>query len=421
METSVTVDHFFAYNDVVIFPSKMLVAFPAFMTKTSAYPPFTLGEHDVIIASVQSDFPLTMQSFDSLYRIDGLAVLNSATDELTYLHSHDLVVKSKLVRAITGLITRDVVFFVPIKSPDFDATTTFLVRNGFGSPVFDEQRNSIGMSWMERIPDSVTLNSIGRIVASLMNDRCSFTMLIPKTVAQTLGKTIHFMNEAGGLLSITRYAENGDAILGVNSDYILEGGIDGVQIPIHLGPITFHAHPDHVTAEYKTFISWPSGQDMKMIVGSFLQDYNQLAHFVVAPEGLWILSLTYEFQLLVNTVKKFGLIDCGVHLQQAIYDVFSTFDFARDKAVSPLERHRAESDYVTTIAGFKIGTLLGLVPSLVTSCHVANKYQSSQIFKVAFINWDRFEDLSGQVTYTVEYAPDERGGLPISIPAFSAV
>jgi hypothetical protein len=418
METRVIVDHFFAYNDIVIFPSKMLTTFSTFNAKISMYPPFTLGDSDVIIASVQSDFPLTVLSIDSANSIDGLCVLNSSTDVLTYLHASDLAIKSKLVRAVTTLITRDLVCFVPVQSTDFGATTTFLVKNGFGSPVFDERKNAIALSWMERIPDSVTLNSIAKIVASVKTDRCSITLLIPKAVAKALVKTIGFMNEAAGALFITRYTDGGDAVLGINSDYIKEGGIAEVQVPFDVSPITFHSHPDHVTTEYKAFISWPSGQDMRVLVNFFLQDHNQLAHFVVAPEGLWIVSLTYEFQLLIKTLKKFSLIQCGIDLQQAIYEVFTQFDYARSQSTSPLDRHRAEADYTTMIAGFKIGTLLGLVPSLVTSCHVANKYEKYPLFKVAYIRWDRFEDLSTETTHTVEYAPDERGGLSVSIPPF---
>lgn len=422
METQVTVDHFFAYNDVVIFPSKMMTSFPAFVAKLSSYPPFSIVESDVIVASVQSDFPLTAQSFDSAKRVDGLAVVNSATDELTYLHTersaNDLATKSKLVRAITTLLTRDLICFIPLQSSDFEGTTTFLVKNGFVSPAFNQERNAIAMTWMEKIPDSVTLNLIAKIVASVKRDRCSLTMIIPKSVAQTLAKTVSFMNEAGGALFITRYTDAGEAVLGVNSDYIKEGGMAEVAVPSDAAsPVTFHSHPDHVTTEYKAFISWPSGQDMRALVVWFLQDRNQLAHFVVAPEGLWIVSLTYEFQLLIKTLKKFRLVQCGNELQRAIYDVFTRFDYARSKAVSPLERHRAEADYVTTVAGFKIGTLLGLVPSLVASCHVANKYEPYPLFKVSFVKWDRFEEAIGsEVTHTVEYAPDERGGLPILIP-----
>lgn len=423
MENPINIDHFFSYNDIVIFPAKMITIFPVFISKINQFPLVKPKINNVIIASVFSHRPLTVKSFDLLERVDGLGVLKLTSPsgiELTYLEATDLNIKSKLILAITTLITRNLICSISINSPTFQRDVTFFVKNGFISPIFNEKRTVILLTWLEIPPESATLNTIARIVSSVKTDRCFFTMIIPKSVAHTLVKTVKYMYEAGGVLFITHYTDNGEAVLGINSDYITEGTSTKIDIRLDLSPINFHCHPETKYTEYDIFIAWPSGLDIKTITSSFYTDTNQLAHFIVSAEGIWILSLTFEFQLLINHLKTFKFKDCMIKLLDAIFHTFTATEYFRRKSnITPLDRHKSEAHYTTEIAGFTIGKLLALVPTLSKSCTMASQDKKSPLYKLSFIPWSRFDGLSPEVIHTVEYAQDIKGGLPVVIPPFN--
>lgn len=69
-----------------------------------------------------------------------------------------------------------------------------------------------------------------------------------------------------------------------------------------------------------------------IIVGSFLQNLNQLVHIVVSPEGLWIVSVSYEFQVVLKMLKLYSDSQCFQSLEDSIFKNFTIFDKSRYKS-----------------------------------------------------------------------------------------
>ncbi len=133
-------------------------------------------------------------------------------------------------------------------------------------------------------------------MGSIKTNLYTIKVCIPRVVAETLSKCVKYINEAAGVLSLVKYNENGVGIWVL----ITEGGLDAVSIPSQRAPFVFHSHPDKVTREYGAFISWPSGQDMMVVASQYLADMDQLVHFVIGPEGIWVIHLTPGFQTILK-------------------------------------------------------------------------------------------------------------------------
>lgn len=230
------------------------------------YPRFESHEDTVIVAAVQSEYMLSPATFNSISSVDGIGILNSSLNVLIYLRAVNIPIKTKILRFITSVINTSITCSIPINDVDFDSTVNFYVQNGFILPRYDDNRQSVILKWRKPISKSDTLNTITKIKSAVKNERCWLTIIITQEVAIVFEKIIKFMNEVAGILFINSYNADGEAILGINSDYILEGTIDRSNFDLKLSPFSFHSHPEHITSEYDAFISWPSGQDMRIII-----------------------------------------------------------------------------------------------------------------------------------------------------------
>jgi hypothetical protein len=245
-------------------------------------------------------------------------------------------------------------------------------------------------------------------------------MFIPKVVAATLSKCLREINEASGNLSIVKYIDNGAALIGLNSDNIQSGDEGSVPLPDRYSPFVFHTHPDHITREFKAFISWPSGQDMMVVALSFLNFRDQLVHFVVSPEGLWSIHITTEFQKLLVSLRSSNSYDCSQGILAAIHKVFTDFENPRlANTIDAIDRYNIGGRYLATTKNYKLSNLFTDVPDLNSVCR-ANVAEDAQLFNVSLVKWKRFSETADNGVYlTFDYIADIPGGLsPFFFPFF---
>lgn len=418
MEVEVTLDHFYVFDNVAVFPVQtVLTRFPKFYQRLLNVN-YNISHNDrIIFASVTSDNLITPANFDELH-LFGCAVFNLRTKSIDYFitENDSTVVKTRILDVITHNIQGDIFIDLVTNNPNFDVDANYLVKYGFIEPRL--VNTTVKLKYVKRPPTKLTLMQIRAVIASLKANVMVLNIFIPRVVATTLSKCIKEINEASGTLSIVKYLEGSVALIGLNSDNIQSGDEGSVPAPVKYSPLVFHTHPDHITREFKAFISWPSGQDMMIVALSFLQFRDQLAHFVVSPEGLWSIHLTPEFQSLLIHLRSNNAFECSQGILGAIHKVFTNFENPRSaEAIDPIDRYNIGGQYLTTIKNYKLSNLFRDVPSLQENCQTEVK-QDAQLYNVSLIKWKKFSEDEG-VYLSFDYVTDIPGGLsPFFFPFF---
>jgi hypothetical protein len=420
METEVIIDHFYVFDNIAVFPVKSAIDyFPKFQKKINDSGYDISHNHRIIFAAVTSDFLITPTIFDNL-KLYGVAIFNLQSRSVDYFKAENdsVVVKSRLLDVITHNIHGDIFIDLYTNNPNFDVDANFLVKYGFIEPVL--KNKVIRLRYVKRPSTKLTLMQIQAAVSSLKSNVLILNMFIPKVVASTLSKCIKEINEASGNLSIVKYLDTGVALIGLNSDNIKSGDEGTVALPENYSPFVFHTHPDHITREFKAFISWPSGQDMMVVALSFLQYRDQLVHFVASPEGLWSIHVTTEFQKLLIQLRNKNSYPCSQTMLDAIYKVFTQFETPRSALeVEAIDRYNIGGQYLSATKNYKLSNLFNDVPQLNQDCQTEVS-EDAQLFNVSLIKWKRFSDNPEEGVYlTFDYVPDIPGGLsPFFFPFF---
>lgn len=416
METEVIIDHFYVYNNVAVFPMKTAVKFfPLFIEKLqrTGYI-IDQGVNQAVFAAVNSDginstSLITSNNFDSL-ELFGCAILNMENKTIEYFMVDNTITKTKLLDVMTNNFKDEIFVDLYISNPNFDVDANYLVKYGFIEPkiILDKVR----LRYVNRPPIKLTLMQIKTIVSSLKSNVIVLNMFISKVVAATLSKCVKELYEAAGNLSIVKYSENGVAIIGINSDSVQSGNEGSVMLPNKYSPVVFHTHPDHITREFKAFISWPSGQDMMLVALSYLEYKDQLVHFVVSPEGLWAIHVTTEFQKLLIQLRTSNAYNCSKQLLEAILTVFTNFEKPRlAEKIDVIERHNIGNLYLTTIKNYKLSNLFLDVPHIKEYCG-GNITKDVQLYDVSLIKWKKFSETANEgVFLSFDYISDIPGGL----------
>jgi hypothetical protein len=411
METEVIIDHFYVYNNVAVFPINTAINFfPSFVQKLiqTGYNP--TSNHKAVFAAVTSNFLITSSNFDTL-DLFGCAILNLENKTIEYCTVNSNLTKTKLLDVITYNVKDNIFIDMHISNPNFDVDANFLVKYGFIEPKIITDK--IRLKYVYRPPTKLTLMQIKSVVASLKSNVIVLNIFISKMVATTLSKCIKEIYEAAGNLSIIKYLENGAAVVGINSDDILSGNEGSVSLPTKYSPIVFHTHPDHITREFKAFISWPSGQDMMLVALSYLEYRDQLVHLVISPEGIWTIHLTVEFQKLLIKLRTNNAYECSKQILEAILYVFTVFENPRlTESIDVMERHTIGNVYLTTTKNYKLSTLFSDVPQLKDHCSSLKISKDVQLYDVSLIKWKRFSETSDEgVFLSFDYISDIPGGL----------
>lgn len=420
MDVEVVIDHFYVFDNVAVFPVKSaLDYFPNFQNKINNSGYDITNNHRIIFAAVTSDHLITPSTFDNL-PLFGCAVLNLQSKSIDYfkVENDSTTVKSRLLDVITHNVHGEIFMDMYINNPNFDVDANFFVKYGFIEPILINK--VIRLRYVKRPSTKLTLMQIRAAVASLKSNVLLINMFIPKVVATTLSKCIKEINEAAGNLSIVKYINNGIALIGLNSDNIKSGDEGSVGLPDKYSPFVFHTHPDHITREFKAFISWPSGQDMMMVALSFLQFRDQLVHFVASPEGLWSIHVTPEFQKLLINLRNKNSYPCSQSILDAIHKVFTQFESPRSALeIEAIDRYNIGGQYLSATKNYKLSNLFADVPQLNQDCKTEVS-EDAQLFNVSLIKWKRFSETSEEGVYlTFDYISDIPGGLsPFFFPFF---
>ncbi|CCV02163.1 hypothetical protein IIV25_145R [Invertebrate iridovirus 25] len=420
MDVEVVVDHFYVFDNVAVFPVKSAIDhFPKFQQTINNSGYSFATNHRVIFAAVTSDHLITASTFDSL-PLFGCAILNIQTRSIDYfkVENESKVIKSRLLDVITHNVHGDIFIDMYTNNPNFDVDATFFVKYGFIEPILINK--VIRLKYVSRPSTKLTLMQIRSAVSSLKSNVLIIDMFIPKVVATTLSKCLKEINEASGILSIVKYINNGVALIGLNSDNIQSGDEGSVALPDKYSPFVFHTHPDHITREFKAFISWPSGQDMMVVTLSFLQFRDQLVHFVASPEGLWSIHITPEFQRLLVTLRTKNSYPCSQSILDAIHKVFTQFESPRlAKEIEAIDRYNIGGQYLSATKNYKLSNLVADVPQLRQDCN-SEVSDDAQLFNVSLIKWKRFSETADEGVYlTFDYISDIPGGLsPFFFPSF---
>jgi hypothetical protein len=418
MDYEATIDHFYVFDNVAVFTVKTaLDFFPKFITKISNSGYEVKSNHKIIFAAVSSQNLITSHIFDDL-ELFGVAIFNMNSTAIEYFKADQNVpvVKSRLLDVLTGAINGNIYLNLLATNPNFDVDVNFFIKYGFAYPELIDK--TIRLKYVKKPSTKTTLMQIRSIIASLKSNVLLFNMFIPKVVAVTLSKCLQEINEASGNLTIVKYIDDGVALIGLNSDNIQSGEPGQVQLPIKYSPLVFHTHPDHITREFKAFISWPSGQDMVVAASSFLYFRNQLVHFVVSPEGLWSIHVNIEFQKLLISLRSKNASECTQAMFKAIFIVFTNFENPRSsQVIEAIDRYNTSALYLSTIKNYKLSDLFTDVPQLHHVCK-ANITNDTQLFDISLIKWKRFSESSEEGVYlTFDYVSDIKGGfLPFFFP-----
>jgi len=420
MEVEVIIDHFYVFDNIAVFPVKSAIDyFPNFQKKINNSGYDISHNHRIIFAAVVSNYLITPNTFDSL-QLFGVAILNLQSKAIDYfkVENNSTIIKTRILDVITHNIHGDIFVDLYVNNPNFDIDATFLVKYGFIEPKLIQQ--IIRLKYVQRPSTKLTMMQIRAAVSSLKSNVLILHMFIPKVVATTLSKCIKEINEASGNLSIVKYLEGGVALIGLNSDNIKSGDEGSVGLPEKYSPFVFHTHPDHITREFKAFISWPSGQDMMVVALSYLQFRDQLVHFVVSPEGLWSIHVTPEFQKLLVHLRSHNSYPCSQSILDAIHKVFTQFESPRSALeIEAIDRYNIGSQYLSITKNYKLSQLFLDVPQLNQDCRV-EVTEDAQLFNVSLIKWKRFSESAEEgVHLTFDYISDIPGGLsPFFFPFF---
>jgi hypothetical protein len=405
---------FYVYDNIAVFHAKATVNFPQFIQYlVSTGYNYTVLENNnrILFVAVNSDNLITHDTFNEC-SFFGYGIVNTITSSLETImaQNNSKTIKVRLLDVVTHLFTEDLYVNLYIENANFDVDVVFLVKYGFAEPTL--VNNSVVLKYVKRVLPETTLSVIQEIVGSIKTNLYTIKVFMPKVVAETLSKCVKFINEAAGIISLVKYDENGVGILGLNSENISEGGLDAVAIPSQRAPFVFHSHPDKVTREYGAFISWPSGQDMRVVAAQYLADMDQLAHFVIGPEGIWIIHLTPGFQTILQILKTTQNISCGEAMLNAIYETFTKFDYARDISTDPIERYKVSDEYMSAVKHYRVSNLFSDVPVANDICK-PQLQEDVRLFDVNLLKWKQFE--KGGVTLSFSYILDVRGGLSFFI------
>lgn len=398
-------DYMFAYNDIIMVPSKLvpdITALAALLDKKWLRP------HIVVVAKVTTKGMLSELSLDNVDTVLGYALMNMDTDELLYISNASFKIQSNIMISIQKLLKDVFSYRLMIDEPNFNAVKTFLVDHGFLDPVYDSTTKSIILTCYPHMPKSATITAINKIVSAIKSDSNKIMFVVPGAVAQLMIKTLDYMTEAFGSISITRINSAGEAILGLSYSDITSGSADRVVAEFKTN-ISFHTHPDVLTTEHGVYVSWPSANDVKVFTRHFVNsDYPQLMHVVVSPEGMWVMKLTIQFQALLRILIKFGLETCIDQILDGVNEKLAPYDVIRSTVSVPAhDRNIQRKEYLSTVNGI---TLRAVAPPDV--CNVARKYYKSTLYQIELIKWQRFTEQE-PVQIFCEYIPDPTHNLPI--------
>jgi len=409
--------YFFSCENIAIISSKALNQYPKIEKYVSIY---IKPENTVLFFAVKEPF-VTKTTFNESTPI-GFAnvILDHTQVRVSPLMGVDYSVKKIILEYIANFFTIPIVIEVNIDSQDLINEINFLTHLGFGDPVPNPNNNQTVDLRLTQNTD--TRNVLNKIMSLTKNTppMCKLKIFFPKTLANTLISHLSEPNEVGGKICITRYGKDSDgsdiAVLGFNTSELVLGNPDTFTVnipPDKVAPFSFHTHPDICYTQYGCFLGWPSGPDIAFIVGSYLENRDILAHFIISSEGIWVVHLRPQFQKLLHQLKNtYTTMECQKKLVKFIRKSFEFLEGQRKyEMISPIDRSKARKKFIEVSKNLKISDYKGTDVELMCSPYIQD---DALLFDINLIKWGAFE--SNKVVISFSYIVDEAGGLPCFLP-----
>jgi hypothetical protein len=356
IETELSVDDFFCFDDLIVFPVNMLNELTSFTLALRDYPSFTIYDTScVIVARVSSFGLLSRFNKNSITSVHGMGVLNVKTSHLLYLHATDMTdvtTMSMIIVCMQTVLIPDIIYDF---HPGDKTIQTTLV--------------------------STTPQISGGITRSVT------TIVLQSYDADIMAKTVDLAVETSGTIAVVSHDDvDGYATFRVDTDSMVRGTTESVVESNGKSHFKFHSHPDSVMCINESFIAYPSGNDMRALARTYTPGYYpHIGHFVASPEGLWVIKPTYDFQCLMIIVSQDdNYIDT---LLDAIHDTYTPLDEKRmKKNTSVLNRCLISQEYLDIISNTRLESI---------SIDIARRfttYKDSILFSVEFIKWSDFHE-----------------------------
>ncbi len=93
-----------------------------------------------------------------------------------------------------------------------------------------------------------------------------------------------------------------------------------------------------------------------MVVASqYLADMDQLVHFVIGPEGIWVIHLTPGFQTILKVLKESQNIECGNAIfVSCVSNFVKVLIMIDDITTDPIERYKASDRYLSAVKHYRV-------------------------------------------------------------------
>jgi hypothetical protein len=288
----------------------------------------------------------------------------------------------------------------------------FISRYGFIKPYLDG--TNLVLRYRTRIPVSTTVKQINDLYKN--PNQYSISVFLSLELLIELSKLVLYNKEILSILPIVKYTSEGVAILGINSKYYKSASDDDKYSVsaefVRNQFFQFHTHPDKSRFELDSYTAWPSGKDFAGVLDYYIKGYPNIAHFVATSTGVWIISITVEFQQICKTIKSFSMDKCNSEICDVIAYEFGEKEKFRKSDIEPIMRHEMVNSFSDFASSLR---LVDLPKTLKNNCHIINGQENVTMFNCYILPW---EDIQNGVLLSFDYIRDDMVGLlPFIEPA----
>ena len=414
-------DYFFSCENIAIISSNALKNYP----QIESYVYTHIKPIKSVLFFAMKEPSVTKSTFNASTPIGFInVIIESNQVRVASLLAIDNDVKRRLLEYVISFFTIPIVIEVDLSKHDLLNDVALLSKLGFGDPTPNPNNRTIDMKLM---PSSNYIDIFNKVMNIVQSSPflCKLKAFFPKTLANTLISYLSKPTEVGGKICITRYAQDSEgadiAVLGFNTSELVPGNKDLFTVnipPDKVAPLSFHTHPDVCYTSYGCFLGWPSGPDIAFVVSNYLQNRDVLAHFVISSEGIWVIHLRPQFQMLLYELKnQYSTQQCQEKLVDFIKRSFIFLEGQRRyEMISPADRAETRKKFIDTSKNLKISDYKGTEVALMCSPYVR---EDALLFDIDLIKWKTFE--SNKVIISFSYIVDPIGGLPCMLPVDCAV
>lgn len=399
---------FFSCENIFVIPSKVLSNYPRFSWMSDYFN----GKPGAVV--LVSDTPVTLDILDNVYIIAyAVLIFKKKRIEIETINTTNVVrqgdvfleVLTYLLNFIKRSFYKSIAVTVDISDID---QINFYAANGF-TPV-PQKNTSSKFYLMYKSSYSIEKKSIIKNLVSNIEINAQL-IKFPANLAKTLSKYIHLNYEVAGNICV-EYIEKKNLeevlVLGLITENVVTGTAGNVSLnPEDYSPFSFHTHPDItlVMNSIQHYISWPSGIDIKIILSSFLNKRNVLAHFVVTTEGIWIIYISVAFQKFLSRLAVFYKNDL-TDIINNIGDIYQkTENYRISNFIDPVDRKDIRKAFINKSNSITIKDL----NSVQEKNYLGDNFF---LFKLRLLTWNK---LKKDIILKFPYFIDAEAGLPEKI------